>query len=90
MLALPPPLKKLHDNLCHAGITRLLHYVGSKNMPFSTKKVKETCTSCKIYVDLKLLFASSPRVNLIKSAQLSVDFKGPLQSGTSKNIYLLQ
>lgn len=30
-------LKKLHDVLCHPRIIRLLHYVHSKNMPFSTE-----------------------------------------------------
>ena len=38
-------LKKLHDDLCYPGITRLLHYVHSKNMPFSTGEVKEACVA---------------------------------------------
>ena len=85
-----PSLKKLHDNLCHLGITRLLHYVCSKNMLFSTEEVKEACSSCKIWAELKPQFISSPG-QLIKATQLleqlSLDFKGPLQSSTS-NKYL--
>ena len=84
-------LKKLHDDLCHSVITRLLHYVPTKKMPFSTKEVKEACSTCKICAKLKPRFASSPKVNLIKATQplgwLSLDFKRPLQSSTS-NRYL--
>ena len=71
---------------------RLLHDVLSKNMLFSTEEVKEAFSSCKIYAKLKPQFASSPKVNLIKTTQplerLSVNFKRLLQLSTS--IYLLQ
>ena len=50
-----PSLKKLHEDLCQPGIAKLLHYVCSENMPFSTEKVKETCSSCKTCAELKTM-----------------------------------
>jgi len=35
-------LDELHRGLCHPGVARLLHFVRSKNLPFSTEDVK-TC-----------------------------------------------
>ena len=28
-------LKELHVALCHPGVTRMAHFVGSKNLPYS-------------------------------------------------------
>ena len=82
------PLKKIDDDLCHPGITRLLHYIRSKNMPLSSEELKEACSSYKICAELKPRFASSLKFNLIKATQplegLSMNFKGPLLSSTSK------
>ena len=33
-------LYNLHNNLCHPGVSRLLHYVRCKNLPFSVVDVK--------------------------------------------------
>jgi len=33
-------LEELHWDLCHLGVTRLLHFMRSKNLPFSTDDVK--------------------------------------------------
>ena len=32
-------LEDIHAQLCHPGVTRLLHFVQTKNLPFSTKDV---------------------------------------------------
>ena len=85
-------LSKLHDQLCHPGIRRLLHYVKSKNLPFSTSEVKQICSSCKVCAELKPRFLKSENLHLIKATQpferLSIDFLGPKESNSS-NKYLL-
>ena len=85
-------LKKLHYDLCHQGVTRLWHYVGSKNLPFSTDKVKEAYSPCRTWAELKPQFTSLFQSKRIKATQLleclNVDFNGPLPSRTH-NKYLL-
>ena len=44
-------LDELHRGLCHPGVARLLHFVRSKNLPFSTEDVKRVCSSCRICAD---------------------------------------
>ena len=85
-------LDELHNELCHPGTTRLLHFVRSKNLPYSTDDVKKVCSSCKICAELKPQFYRPPAHTLIKSTQpmerWSIDFKGPLKS-TTNNYYML-
>ena len=33
-------LKSLHDQLCHPGVSRLSHFVRSRNLPFSVEEIK--------------------------------------------------
>ena len=40
-------LKELHEGLCYPGISRMLHFVHTKNLPFSTKDVKHVNSSCR-------------------------------------------
>ena len=85
-------LRRLHDTLCHPGVTRLNHFVKAKNLPFSTADIKEITQSCRICAEIKPQFFKPPQMNLIKATQpferLSIDFKGPLPSNT-RNKYLL-
>ena len=85
-------LDELHNELCHPGTTRLLHFVRSKNLPYSTDDVKKVCSSCKICAELKPQFYQPHAHTLIKSTQpmepWSIDFKGPLKS-TTNNYYML-
>ncbi|XP_004207810.1 uncharacterized protein LOC101239223 [Hydra vulgaris] len=85
-------LSGIHSCLCHPGITRMLHFVKSKNLPFSTEEVNRVCSNCQICSELKPKFYRSSNVcELIKSIRpmdrLSIDFKGPLPSN-SRNKYL--
>ena len=84
-------LSEIHNGLGHPGVTRMLHFARSKNMPFSTD-VEKTCSTCRICAELKpQLYRPTPGT-LITSTQpmerLSIDFKGPL-STTSRNTYIL-
>ena len=85
-------LSDIHTGLCHPGVTRLLHFVRSKNLPFSTEDVKRVCSSCRICAEIEPQFYKPVEGTLIKATQpmerISVDFKGPLPS-SSRNIYIL-
>ena len=45
-------LEKLHDNLCHPGITKFSHFICSKNLPYSTDEIKRVTANCPICVEL--------------------------------------
>lgn len=85
-------LSELHDALCHPGITRLFHFVRSKNLPYTLEEVRQTTASCKACAECKPRFHYPEKARLIKATQpferLSIDFKGPLPS-TDKNKYFL-
>ena len=85
-------LSEIHDQLCHPGVTRLLHFVRTKNLPHSTYDVQRRCASCKVCSNLKLQFYRAETGTLIKATQpmerQSIDFKGPFKS-TSRNTYML-
>lgn len=86
-------LQSLHEMLCHPGITRFLHFIRVKNLPYSVEQVKKVCSECPVCCELKPNFYKSPEQNkVIKATQpferLSLDFKGPLPS-TTRNTYIL-
>ena len=86
-------LKSLHTELCHPGVTRLYHFIKSKNLPYSIEEVRAVTRSCSICAQCKPQFyKNSVQNHLIKSTRpferLNVDFKGPLDS-TNKNKYFL-
>lgn len=85
-------LMDIHISLCHPGITRLTHFVRSKNLPYSVEDIKRTVSSCSVCCELKPNFFKKRSQTLIKATQpfqcLDVDFKGPLPS-SSKNKYIL-
>lgn len=82
----------LHKTLCHPGITRLLHFVRSRNLPFSADDVKTVVSACDICAKLKPSFYRPSSTTLISALnpfdRISIDFKGPLPSNTN-NRYLL-
>lgn len=85
-------LYKLHDSLCHPGITRLWHFIRVKNLPYSLEDVRRTVNSCPICCECKPVFHRPDPVQLIKATQpferINIDFKGPLPSN-DKNKYFL-
>lgn len=85
-------LHTLHNDLCHPGVTRMLHFVRSKNMPYSVEDVRAVVRACQICSEMKPRFIRKAPQTLIKASQpferLSVDFKGPLPSN-SRNRFLL-
>ena len=83
-------LVEIHKVLGHPGVTRLSHFVKTKNLPFSVEDVKKVCSNCQICAEIKPRFFRKPVETLVKAMhpweRLSVDFKGPLPG---KNKYVL-
>lgn len=84
-------LYKLHCSLCHPGVTRMTHWVRSKNLPFSVEEIRKITASCSICAQIKPRFHKK-EYHLIKATspfeRLNIDFKGPLPT-SSRNNYLL-
>ena len=85
-------LHEIHENLCHPGITRLVHFVKVRNLPYSIEEVKRVCAAYAVCARWKPHFYTLEAGHLVKATQsmeqLNIDFKGPLPL-TSKNHYLL-
>ncbi|KAJ4439883.1 hypothetical protein ANN_08012 [Periplaneta americana] len=84
-------LRTLHQALCHPGITRLYHWVRSKNLPYSLDDIKKVTASRNVCAELKPRFFRH-NGKLIKATspfeRLNIDFKGPIPS-TTRNRYIL-
>ena len=85
-------LGKLHESLCHPGVTRLHHFVHIKNLTYSANKVRNVVAKCKVCFELGPNFYKPQVAHVIKATQplekLSLDFKN-LFPTSSKNRYLL-
>ena len=86
-------LKVIHEQLCHPGVTRLLHFIKTRNLPFSVEEVKSTVRSCPACMEVRPKFFQPPeKSHLIKATKpmerLNLDFKGPLPTN-NKNAYFL-
>ncbi|XP_041347788.1 uncharacterized protein LOC121367584 [Gigantopelta aegis] len=85
-------LDDIHKALCQSGVTRMLHFVRSKNLPFSTEEVKRTCSICKICAEQKPQFIIQHLIHWSKQHSPWNDrvstSKGPLLSA-SRNVYIL-
>jgi len=84
-------LADVHEYVCHPGVTRLMKFVLSKNLPFSFSDVKQVCSQCRERAEIKPQFKRLESGVLIKAPQpwerFSIDFKGPVKS--SHNLFLL-
>ena len=85
-------LEDIHAQLCHPGVTRLLHFVKTKNLPYPRDEVKKVCSNCRICGELNPKFYKPDNSAFIQSTRpmerVSIDFKGPLPS-VSRNRYFL-
>ena len=83
-------LSNMHETLRHPGITRLHHFVRSKNLPYAIQDVKEVCNQCRICAELKPRFFRKEDEILIKATapwqRISIDFKDPVKG---RNNYIL-
>ena len=85
-------LYKLHESLGHPGITRTLHFVRSRNLPYSVEDVKRIVGRCKVCLEVKPRFYKPVNQHLIEATRpfqrLNIDFKGPIPS-CSRNKYFM-
>lgn len=85
-------LSAIHNALCHPGVTRLLHFIKSRNLPYSVEDVRRTVSSCKVCAECRPNFHQPEKTHLIKATQpferLNMDFKGPLPSTDNKKYFL--
>ena len=85
-------LYDLHAALCHPGVTRLHHFIRSRNLPYSVEDVKQICKECRICKEIKPKYYRPNDVHLIKATQpferISIDFKGRLPSSTPEQYML--
>jgi len=87
-------IEQVHSDLNHPGVTRMMHYIRSKNLPFSVEDVKRTVSSCPVCAKIKPRFFRKEDSQFIKALapfdRLNIDFKGPLpKSRVTSNRYIL-
>ena len=85
-------LNELHQSLCHPGVTRMAHFVKSRNLPFSIEEIKRITESCKTCRECKPQYYHPASSHLIEATQpfegLSLDFKGPLPTNNQNKFML--
>ncbi|XP_054267292.1 uncharacterized protein LOC128989427 [Macrosteles quadrilineatus] len=84
-------LFELHKSLCHPGVTRMFHWIRTKNLNYTLDDVKRMTSACQTCAEVKPRFHQF-QGKLIKATtpfeRLNIDFKGPLPS-TTRNRNLL-
>ena len=92
-MATEDSLFKLHEALCHPGITRLNHFVRTKNLPYSVDEIKKMTSRCPICCECKPQYHRPEKVPLIKATQpferINIDFKGPLPTNNGNKYFLM-
>ena len=92
-MATEDPLFKLHEALCNPGITRLNHFVRTKNLPYSLDEIKKMTSWCHVCCECKPQFYRPDKVPLMKATQqferINIDFKGPLPMDNGNKYFLM-
>ena len=92
-MATEDSLFKLHEALCHPGITRLNHFVRTKNLPYSLGEIKKMTSRCPVCCECKPHYHHPEKVPLIKATQpferINIDFKGPLPTNNGNKYFLM-
>ncbi|XP_069755528.1 uncharacterized protein [Narcine bancroftii] len=85
-------LRKLHEALCHPGVTRFAHFVKARNLPYTVEEIRSMTRACSVCAECKPQFFCPVNSHVIKATRpfehLSIIFKGPLPS-TNRNNYIL-
>ena len=86
-------LGRLHNDVCHSGITRFKFLIRTHNLPFSVDNVKSVINCCRVCSECKLRFHRPTKAHhLIKSTQpferLNIDFKCPIESENQNTFFL--
>ena len=85
-------LYDVHESLGHPGITRTMHFIRSRNLPYSVEDVKRVISRCKVCLEVKPKFYKPVNQHLIEATRplqrLNIDFKGPIPSCTRNKYFL--
>ena len=85
-------LRSLHDALIHPGVQRMLHFVRSRNLPYSIEEVRKMTSECSTCARMKPKFFNPSQTPLIRATspfqRLSIDFKGPLPASSTAYRYI--
>ncbi|KAL0840676.1 hypothetical protein ABMA28_015872 [Loxostege sticticalis] len=88
-------LFSLHEALCHPGVTRMFHWIRSKNLPYTLQEVRSMTSSCRTCSEIKPRFFRSTCDELRKLVKatapferLSIDFKGPVPTNSNNRFIL--
>ena len=65
-MATEDSLFKLHEALCHPGVTRLNYFVRTKNLPYSLDEIKKMTSRCAVCCEYKPQFHRPEKVPLSK------------------------
>ena len=86
-------LYNLHEALCHPGVIRLIHFVRTKNLPYSFDEIKKMTSQCRDCCECKPQYHCPERIPLIKATQpferINIDFKGPLPTNNANKYFLM-
>ena len=86
------PLYNLHESLCHPGVTRLYHFIRSKNLQYTLEEIRTVTSACRVCNECKPQFYHPEKTQLINATKpferLNIDFKGPLPT-SDKNQHFL-
>ncbi|XP_054277995.1 uncharacterized protein LOC128996612 [Macrosteles quadrilineatus] len=85
-------LRRIHCDIGHPGIVRMVHFLKSKNLPYSIEDARRMTASCSVCAEVKPRFYQKTPSTLIHAMapfeRLNIDFKGPIPS-VSRNKYIL-
>lgn len=59
-------LRELHNSLCHPGVTRMYHFVRSKNLAFTLPEIRQMSANCSICAEQKPRFFNHSTIILSK------------------------
>ena len=62
-------LSGLHNSLCHPGVTRMYHFVRTRNLPYSMEDVKQMTKACRVCAECKPQFHTPAKSHLVKATQ---------------------
>ena len=88
-----PTLEQLHKSLIHPRVARMLHFVGSKNLPYSLEDVRLINSRCSVCARCKPNFFKVPSSKLVKATspfeRVSINFNDPLPTSPKGKQYIL-
>ncbi|XP_063624762.1 uncharacterized protein LOC134796503 [Cydia splendana] len=62
----PAKLQSLHEALCHPGVTRMPHWVRSKNLAYSIEEIRNMTNQCRICSEVKPRLSKADPQNRLK------------------------